>query len=368
MPDYICPHGRHGFRYQRKVPKHLQALIGKTHIVRYLTGPKEDAKNKAIEHAAEDQRVFDTLSKANGAERAAVLAHGGYLDAKDFAQGTERDLGQLQAFFQATRDAAGFDDWVARLRRVVPNASPGDVALALRKMEAEHVQRQLQFATVRRVIRKASGSGGGSLEALIPIWQATNKPRSQKVVKKMGTFVARFIEVVGDKAPGEIERKDVLAFRDAVQERYTRSNAVKHLENIHALFRAAVKAGKLDINPAHDVKVLGKAEDDGEELIFEAKQVRAIFKATKSQPMDYQWLVKLLAYHGMRSGEAVALRTDDVTVSMGIPVLKIRQVETGSMKTKQSRREIPIHPKCMGIIAYAQSKAGPYLFDSRPVA
>jgi integrase len=84
-------------------------------------------------------------------------------------------------------------------------------------------------------------------------------------------------------------------------------------------------------------------------------------------------MVKLLAYHGTRSGELANLHVEDVTTSMGVPVLRIHRLLQGALKNPASRREIPIHPKCRRIIAYArgrmsdtQKAKGPYLFGSFP--
>jgi len=76
--------------------------------------------------------------------------------------------------------------------------------------------------------------------------------------------------------------------------------------------------------------------------------------------------VRLLAYHGARSGEICQLRIDDVTELYGVPVLRIHD-KFGSVKNLFSVRDVPIHPTCMGIAEYAKAAKGPWLFGSFPV-
>ena len=79
--------------------------------------------------------------------------------------------------------------------------------------------------------------------------------------------------------------------------------------------------------------------------------------------------MRLLAFHGLRSGEACQLRCDDVTVLHGVPVLRIHDLH-GSVKNRASVRDVPIHPGCMEIRHQAQAAAreeGGWLFPSLPV-
>ena len=65
------------------------------------------------------------------------------------------------------------------------------------------------------------------------------------------------------------------------------------------------------------------------------------------------WVVRLLAYHGMRSGEACQLRAADVTTLHAVPVLRVHDLH-GRVKNRASVRDIPIHPACMNILRVAR--------------
>ena len=125
------------------------------------------------------------------------------------------------------------------------------------------------------------------------------------------------------------------------------------------------------MNPAHGVR----ARDFGVKLAtrrqgFTAEQVRQIFDALNGENAAFAWVVRLLAYHGMRSGEACQLRAADATVLHDIPVLRVHDLY-GRVKNRASVRDIPIHPACIDILRVARDVepkcgADAWLFPSLP--
>jgi integrase len=113
----------------------------------------------------------------------------------------------------------------------------------------------------------------------------------------------------------------------------------------------------METNPAYKVK----ARKDDRKLSdrrqdFSPEQVRTILDKAKAERPDYEMIVRLLAYHGARSGEICQLRCDDVTTLHGVPVFRIHD-RHGRVKNKASIRDVPIHPKCMDIVEHAQRTA-----------
>lgn len=135
------------------------------------------------------------------------------------------------------------------------------------------------------------------------------------------------------------------------------------------LFSTEMSNRIVDANPFHKIRIAktgGKFVDEEGKEPFEPEQVRMIFDALPGEHLDFQWVTRLSAYHGGRSGEYAQLRKEDVTVSFGIPVLKLHD-EHGSIKNSQSVRTIPLHPKCLEFIAYAKAAEGPWIFASFPL-
>ena len=90
------------------------------------------------------------------------------------------------------------------------------------------------------------------------------------------------------------------------------------------LFNLALSEGIVSTNPAHGIRVrdFGTRQSTGRQGFMSA-QVREIFDALNTGTQAFGSVVPLLAYHGMRSGEAWQLRCADVTTLHGIPVLRV---------------------------------------------
>ena len=58
----------------------------------------------------------------------------------------------------------------------------------------------------------------------------------------------------------------------------------------------------------------------------------------------YYWVPLVAAYTGMRGGEIVQLRHMDVTEHEGVPYIDVNDDHQKKLKTKYSRRRIPLHP------------------------
>ncbi len=150
------------------------------------------------------------------------------------------------------------------------------------------------------------------------------------------------------------------------------ANIGEHLCKMHVLFNLALSEGIVEVNPAHGVR----ARDFGVKLSakrqgFTFEQVRQIFDALIGESDAFVWVVRLLGYHGMRSGEACQLRAADVTVLHGIPVLRVHDWY-GRVKNRASIRDIPIHPTCVNILRLARDAEAKYgadawLFPTLPV-
>ena len=213
-----------------------------------------------------------------------------------------------------------------------------------------------------------------SLMRLVDLWERRKSPRSQIGLARTRLCVRRFIDLVGDLEPHEVTRAHVIAYRDELENlpRMKSANIAEHLCKMHGLFNLALSEGLVSINPAHGIR----ARDFGIKLSakrqgFTSTQVREIFKALDRETEAFGWVVRLLAYHGMRSGEACQLRSADVTVLHGVPVLRVHDLH-GRVKNRSSIRDIPIHPACMDILRLAREVeakhgSGSWLFPSLPV-
>jgi integrase len=199
--------------------------------------------------------------------------------------------------------------------------SRGDLAGAFMNTRKEAKEFEKRVALTRKVLRLETGRG---LTSLVVQWQATNKPRAPKSIDKMHLAVRYFVEAIGDMAPKDVTADHVGAFRDALERRQGMGGktALKHLQGLNTLFNVAASERKFGVkaNPCANITVRksgGKLVDLGSKKPLQPAQIRTIFEKMSTESEEFQWMVRLLTYHGCRTSEAAQLRVDDVTDSFG---------------------------------------------------
>lgn len=197
-----------------------------------------------------------------------------------------------------------------------------------------------------------------SVRDLLALWERVRAPRSQIGRAKAKRCVRRFVDLIGNLSIQEVKRADAVAYRDALEALpgMKPKNTAEHLCQMHTLFSVAMSEGMLDANPFHQVRARGSQKFASKRQGFTSEQVKAIFEGLRDESEAFAWIVRLLAFHGMRSGEACQLRTDDVTHLYGVPVLRVHDLY-GSVKNQASVRDIPVHPACMKIFDLARDAA-----------
>ena len=238
-------------------------------------------------------------------------------------------------------------------------------ARARRKLVAIE-EEKTRVARIERTL-KGEAAPEPALLSLVAVWEKARPQRNAKSAEKSRLYVTRFVEVVGDIDPQAVRRSHVVQFRDALEARgYTTANTTQHLAKLQTLFKTAVSEGVMSHNPAEGVKARRQARDTiaEDDKGFTAEHMQRIFAALDGETPDFQWIIRLLAYHGARSGEICQLKCGDVAKLSGVDVIRIHG-KNGSVKNRQSVRAIPVHPKCKAIIAHA-AKGAPdeWLFPS----
>ena len=129
-----------------------------------------------------------------------------------------------------------------------------------------------------------------------------------------------FTALVGDLGARAITRSHVAAFLDALETRMglSAANVAAHLDKVLVLFVTAVSEDLLAFSPAHTVRARNRGtKPASKRQDFTPEQVHRIFEEVNGERSDFGCLVRLLAFHGMRSGEACQLRCDDIITLNG---------------------------------------------------
>jgi integrase len=154
------------------------------------------------------------------------------------------------------------------------------------------------------------------------------------------------IPFLGSYKLGEIEPPDVRAFVVHLEGKGMRPGAVRRaLAPVRALFATAVEDGALPANPAREVRVGGRRDDDG-------REVRALTRAELGRllaelPDHYVPFFGFLAHTGLRISEAIGLQWRDVKFG-DKPRIEVRRQDyrgdVGKLKTNAARRDLPLSP------------------------
>lgn len=343
---------RSGWRYKRSVPTDVRHVLGVASWSKYLGAVSEpDAIAEARKLDVNHDDLIRRARALSSDDHDAIASMGGLKSTRDETTALAKML-KLPVRQEAEVDLNAADA-LSQLK-----------SIRVRRGLAAYGQRYV--AETEQLLANLKPSGQTSkLATLIPIWQRVAAPRQSKSIKKKHLYVARLVNVIGDLEPRAVRREHAVKFREAMEKQgETRTNTKHMLEELHRLFSVALSENLIDTNPFAGVKARKDASakfsaEDGDKT-FSGEQVRAILSAaatlTKVGALDLQWIIRLLAYHGARSGEICQLRPSDITIAAGIQVLRITD-EVGSLKNKFSKRDIPIHPECRGIVAYAAARA-----------
>ena len=218
--------------------------------------------------------------------------------------------------------------------------------------------------SIRAVTSISDRTTSGDLTLLVEVWIKTTRPRAKRSIDRMRKCISDFIELIGPVAPSNVTREHVCRFRDDIESKGLRPvSARDYLDALHRLFAVAVSEGIICSNPANGIRLRanGKFSARSRRQAFDPEQVRSIFALLSHESEPFRWIVKLLAYHGFRSGEVTQLRKEDVVASFGINIIKIND-RFGTLKNAYSQREVPLHPACSEFFEFARATPGPWVF------
>jgi len=345
------------WHFRRAVPKALRSIIGHREITRSLhTSDLREAKSRAITVATEVDALLWRARRTLANPEAAVSAVAAQLVRED----ARSRQGVLVDDDQAEREQAGLADELERLTERPLPANLGDA-----------VQVQARIKALRAVLAKLEGNGAPdgapeaedvTLSGLFDRYQAERKP-SAKVWREFDLVCRHAITVFGDLSVRSITKQHIRTLKAALltmpssKRRHgqdegatlSTSTVVKLLGLLRSVLAWAEREGFIDVNPAHGTarvasteKKVATVDDEKKRRPFMVEEVRDLLsKLPTDGPL--RWILLLLAYTGARLAEVVGLRQQDVGDEGGVSYLDIRPHESRSLKTKASRRRVPIH-------------------------
>lgn len=173
--------------------------------------------------------------------------------------------------------------------------------------------------------------------------------------------VRNFIEVIGNKPINEINRKDVLDFRqwwvDRIQNEDLASNSAnKEFGIIRKILSVAKDNQSIELPVDALFKGVSlKKMEKIKRYSFSNEFIKgALLKPQGGLNIEAQMLIYAMADTGARISELTGLEAKDIILDSDIPHIKIRPNQTRILKTSQSERDIPL----VGASLYAFQQLG----------
>lgn len=411
MADYLRQR-RGRYLVQVAVPTSLRAVFGKANLEKYLgTSDVMEARRKAPAAVAElQERIARQGAQLNPQEiksLAEAQLHKVYdALAADFlenygelpklAEHTALDIEYPMMLkinrnpFVGTQLATYAKELIQRQGAEPTDEAVDELALRLMKAQAAAIAMlQRGITPPARPERSQAPRKPGStppLSKIVTAWLRERRP-PERTASEWKRAATRFEELHGKVGVGEITKPMVATFKDMLLQCPARPShslrklplpelvrncpkgvplvsaaAVnKTLGAIHSLLAYAIKQGHLEHNPASGVSAVAPRKREHElRRPFSPAELRAVLAAAWAQERTAdRWLPYLAAYSGARLSEMALAHVFDVRQEGDIWYLRITDAGEGrSVKTKESRRSVPLHPKLieLGLLRYVANQ------------
>ena len=151
------------------------------------------------------------------------------------------------------------------------------------------------------------------------------------------------IACLGDQDLMAIPSSSGGKFRDALVKRGLASSSIKRIfTSVRSIVSLAISEHGLDTrNPFANV-YFPERNDTKRRLPISANHIKQVQQSCMEMNDDKRHLLCLISDTGLRLSEAVGLRTQDIHLNSPIPYLSIQENEVRRLKTKQSKRDIPL--------------------------
>lgn len=224
-----------------------------------------------------------------------------------------------------------------------------------------------------------------TMQELYDLWVVGQT--NEKTKETYRTFVAEFEALVGAQPVVSITTHHVLDYRSHLVERgLKRSSGENHIGALATIFRYAKHKSKRPelkylVNPFEQIDTSEFIETEAHETrrpfhdselikLFDSKLYTKKYVPTGQAKEALFWTPLLGLFAGMRLNEIAQLHTRDIKKILGVMCIEITDTEeANSIKTRSSKRRIPIHDELIrfGFLAYVEnrlSEGGGRLFPS----
>ena len=201
--------------------------------------------------------------------------------------------------------------------------------------------------------------------------EATETYLSMKGAGRPKTFAAGvhrslryLVEIAGDKPIDAYVRTDANALRDHLRGRGLSSQTIKrNLSNLRATMNFVFKELGLEPSLAFSGVYLGEDVTTVKRKPMATKDIQTLQALCRRTDDEPRWIIALLSDTGLRLSEALGLTKEDVHLTATKPYIDIRPRPWRRLKTRSSKRQVPIVGQALWALQRAcEAAQGPLIF------
>jgi integrase len=172
------------------------------------------------------------------------------------------------------------------------------------------------------------------------------------------------VEVAGDQPIDAYVRADANALRDYLRGRGLSSESIKrNLSNLRAIMNFVSKELGLDPSVAFSGVYLGEDVGTVKRKPIAVNDIEALQSMCRQTNDEARWVIALLSDTGLRLSEALGLTKEDVHLTATTPYIDIRPWPWRRLKTRSSKRQVPVVGHAHWALQQAcEAAQGPLIF------
>jgi integrase len=172
------------------------------------------------------------------------------------------------------------------------------------------------------------------------------------------------VEIAGDKPIDAYVRTDANALRDHLRGRGLSSQTIKrNLSNLRATMNFVFKELGLEPSLAFSGVYLGEDVTTVKRKPMATKDIQTLQALCRRTDDEPRWIIALLSDTGLRLSEALGLTKEDVHLTATNPYIDIRPRPWRRLKTRSSKRQVPIVGQALWALQRAcEAAQGPLIF------
>ncbi|MBA2658778.1 MAG: tyrosine-type recombinase/integrase [Nitrosospira sp.] len=320
------------FYYQKKIPLDLVDRYGGKVLIK-VNLKTTDLKQVAIQVAKLNKQYESTW---------ASLRHNPNMSPQSVRDSAIKLLAQygLQPQFPQ-HDESGLDAFIDTLQ-AKERAYTGGTG----EGEEEHISHEeflssVELEALRLINEKPQLRLSDALEVYL---SGHPKKNDEKFVTYVQRVWDKLMGLMGDKGVMEVTRADANEYVARVLTGGSKTGTVQRQINvIRAVFNVVIVERELGkTNPFLRLRIAGLGEDSKVRAGFDMPQLKTLIRACRDKDDDVRWLIGLQVDLGCRLGEVVGLALCDLHLEESTPYVAIRPHPWRTLKTKSSKRNIPL--------------------------